>query len=241
MSSTVSRTAFMPTGTRFGSATARYALVATVVVLALTCVALNARAQTEPPVRSEGWRTASHVFVAIGASTQLLMPRVFYADSETTIGWKARWHVSVLAPVMTLTVATFTSEYAIKPAVEGYRPGCNDTNQGGPGCSTFGAPSTHTFASFSALGYGTAVFLVDTFKWNDGRFHGSAFAGDVAIPLVAAGFTVIGRVVGHIGHESGGQVFAGAGLGMGLGLLGGFMYSIMQRPECGYGSGVVCW
>ena len=29
------------------------------------------------------------------------MPRVFYADPEVTVGWKARWHVSVLAPIVT--------------------------------------------------------------------------------------------------------------------------------------------
>lgn len=226
--------------TGLGRTLARLALGA-VAAFTLTAMARDAGAQTEPPERSDGWRTASHVFVALGAGSQLLMPRVYYAESETTIGWKARWHVSVLAPVMTLTAATLTSEYVMKPRIEGYRPGCDETNQGGPGCTTFGAPSTHAFASFSALGHGTGVFLVDTLKWNDGRFHGGAFVGEVAFPLVAAGFTALGRVAGEPNHESGGQVLAGAGLGIGVGLLSGLVYSLMQRPECGYGSGMVCW
>jgi len=226
--------------TGLGRTLARLAL-GSVTAITFTAVAGDADAQTAPPERSDGWRTASHVFVALGAGSQLLMPRVYYAESETTIGWKARWHVSVLAPVMTLTAATLTSEYVMKPRIEGYRPGCDETNQGGPGCTTFGAPSTHAFASFSALGHGTGVFLVDTLKWNDGRFHGGAFVGEVAFPLMAAGFTALGRVAGEPNHESGGQVLAGAGLGIGVGLLSGLVYSLMQRPECGYGSGMVCW
>ena len=240
MSSTSLKQAPTPMRTRPRTSIPRCA-TATAVALFIACVARIANAQSEPPVRSDGWRTASHVFVGLGAGSQLLMPRVHYAELETTIGWKARWHVSVLAPVMTLTVAALTSEYAIKPAVKGYRPGCDHANRWSPGCATFGAPSTHVFASFSSLGHGTGVFLVDTLKWNDGRFHGGAFAGDVVVPLVAAGFTVIGRMVGRDGHESGGQVLAGAGFGLGLGLLSGVAYSLMQRPECGYGSGVVCW
>jgi len=209
------------------------------VVLAVT--ARDADAQTKSPARSQGWRTTSNVFVILGASSQLVMPRVYHAESETTIGWKARWHVSVLAPVMTMTTATLASEYVFKPDIGGDRPGCDETNRGMPGCTTFGAPSTHAFASFSALGHGAGVFIVDTLKWNNGRFHSGAFVGDVAVPLVSAVFTAVGRVAGSSGHESGGQVMAGAGLGIGFGLLGGVAYSLLQRPECGYNAGLVCW
>ena len=59
------------------------------------------------------------------AGTQLLMPRVFYSDPEVTVGWKARWHVSVLAPVMTLTALAVLNEHALKDSFEGFRPGCN--------------------------------------------------------------------------------------------------------------------
>lgn len=202
----------------------------------------EASAQTTPPPdRTSGWATVSTVSLIVGTSSQLLMPRVYYAETETTVGWKGRWHVSVLAPIMTLTAATLTSEYVLKPSIAGFRPGCDDTNQGGPGCGTYGAPSTHSLASASALGHGTGVFLVDTLKWNDGQFHGGAFAGDVVVPLVATGFTMVGRVAGEPNHESAGQVLAGAGMGLGLGLLSGAVYALMQRPECGYGSGMICW
>lgn len=213
-----------------------------VAVLAFTTYAREASAQTTPPPeRSSGWGAVSNVSLVLGATSQLVMPRVYYAENETTVGWKARWHVSVLASVMTITAASLTSEYVMKPKIEGFRPGCDATNQGGPGCTTYGAPSTHAFTSFSALGHGTGVFLVDTLKWNNGRFNGGAFTGEVVFPFVAAGFTAIGRVAGEPNHESRGQVLAGAGMGIGVGLISGLVYSLMQRPECGYGSGMVCW
>jgi len=96
-------------------------------------------------------------------------------------------------------------------------------------------------AAFSALGNGTGVFLVDTLKWNDGRFHAGAFVGDVLVPLLAATFTFIGRDVHAPSYESGGQNLTGAGAGLGLGLLSGVGYALLQRPECGYSSGLVCW
>ena len=211
-------------------------------LLSLTAYGGEAQAQTTPPPeRSDGWATASDVSLLLGAASQLVMPRVYYADVETTVGWKARWHASMLASAMTLTTVTLASHYALKPELEGYRPGCDETNQGGPGCTSFGAPSTHAFASFSALGHGTGVFLVDTLKWNDGRFSGGAFTGNVVFPFLAAAFTTIGRTAGEPNHESQGQVLAGASMGLGLGLLSGVMYALMQRPECGYGSGMVCW
>lgn len=224
-----------------GTRVLRGAIIVASLALAATST-LDASAQTSPPPeRSDGWATVSNVSLILGVTSQLAMPRIHYAESETTIGWKARWHVSVLASAMTLTAASLTSEYVLEPELEGFRPGCDATNQGGPGCESFGAPSTHSLASFSALGHGTGVFLVDTLKWNDGRFHGGAFAGDVVFPFLAAGFTAIGRIAGEPNHESGGQVLAGAGLGLGLGLITGAVYALMQRPECGYGSGMVCW
>lgn len=217
------------------------ALALAAVTCALSFARLSSAQATPAPERSSTWDTVSTVAVITGATSQLLMPRVYYADKETTYGWKARWHVSVLAPVMTLTAATLASEYALKPSIKGYRPGCDETNQGGPGCSTYGAPSTHSLAAFSALGQGTGVFLVDTLKWNDGKVHGGALAGEVGVPLIAAIFAAVGRVGGEPNHESAGQVLAGAGAGIGLGLLTGITYSLFQRPECGYGSGMICW
>ena len=218
------------------------AWAAVAAVFATTAFTGEAHAQTTPPPeRSSGWATVSDVSLLLGATSQLAMPRVYYAETETTVGWKARWHASVLASLMTLTAASLTNEYVLKDEFAGYRPGCDETNQGGPGCTSYGAPSTHAFASFSALGHGTGVFLVDTLKWNDGRFHGGAFTGEVAFPFLAAGFTAVGRIAGEPNHESRGQVLAGAGMGLGVGLLTGIMYSLMQRPECGYGSGMICW
>lgn len=200
-----------------------------------------ARAQTPPPDRSEGLRVLSTVAASVGVGSQLLMPRVSYVDSDATVGWKARWHVSAAAPVMTLATLTLVSEFVIKPEAEGFRPGCDETNVGVAGCERFGMPSTHSLAAFSALGQGAGVFLVDTIKWNEGRFNGASFAFNVVLPLVAAGLTAAGRVAGDPGYESGGQTLVGAGIGLGAGLLFGGGYALLQAPGCGYGAGLVCW
>ena len=39
--------------------------------------------------------------------------------------------------------------------------------------------------------------------------------------------------------ESGGQVWGSAGIGLGEGLGTGLLYSLMQRPECGYGGDLI--
>lgn len=208
---------------------------------ALLAFAPGAGAQTPPPERSGGLRALSTAAAAVGVGSQVLMPRVYYADSESTIGWKARWHASAAAPIMTLAALTLVSEFVIKPEAEGFRPGCDETNAGVRGCERYGMPSTHAIASFSALGHGTGVFLVDTLKWNEGRFSGASFALNVALPLVAAGLTAVGRAAGDPAHETGAQVLVGAGIGLGVGLLFGGGYALLQAPGCGYGAGVFCW
>ena len=156
-----------------------------------------------------------------------------------TAGWKARWHVSVLAPAMTLVGASLLNEYALKGAFKGMRPGCDDSNAGFSHCDTYGAMSTHTFAAGSALGNGTAVFLVDTLKWSDGKVNGASILGNIAAPLVLAAVTGIGRSEGN--WETNGQIVAGGLVGVGVGFLTGLTYSLLQRPECGYSGSLVCW
>ena len=111
------------------------------------------------------------------AGFELLMPRVFYSDPEVTAGWKARWHLSALAPIMTMTTITLFNEVKLKDEFAANRPGCDETNQGLPGCTSFGMLSSHAFLAFGALGHGTGVFLVDTMKWSDGRVNAGALAG----------------------------------------------------------------
>ena len=210
------------------------ALIASVVFLS----AHSALAQTAPE-RDKTWGAISTASLVIGAGTELLMPRVFYADPEVTVGWKSRWHVSVLAPSMTLLGLALLNEYALKDGFEGYRPGCSENNQGGPGCRTYGMMSTHAYGGFAALGQGVAVFLFDTTKWSQGRVNGGALVGHVAVPFVAAGLNAIGRGAGNF--ETTGQVLAGAGAGLLTGFLMGTAYTLMQKPECGYSGSLICW
>jgi hypothetical protein len=206
--------------------------------LVLSTVTRGAHAQ-QGPARNHDWQTVTTITMLGAAGTQLFMPRIFYSDPEVTVGWKARWHVSVLAPVMTLTGLTLLNEYALKDSFKGFRPGCDETNRGVPGCGSYGLLSSHTFAAFAALGHGTAVFLVDTTKWSGGRFNAGAFVGNVALPLVLSTFTAVGRDAGN--YERSGQVIWGGVGGLVSGFATGAVYALMQRPECGYTGSLICW
>ncbi len=209
------------------------------IIVGMFAISTSAAAQTPPPERDRNWGVVSTVSLLTGAGTQLLMPRIFYSDPEVTVGWKARWHVSALAPVMTLAGIAILNEYALKDAFDGYRPGCDASNQGGPGCRSFGMMSTHALGGFGALGHGAAVFIFDTTKWSGGRFNGAGFVGNLAIPLVTATLTDVARGQGH--YESTGKILVGTGVGLASGFLMGTLYSLMQRPECGYSGSMICW
>jgi hypothetical protein len=193
----------------------------------------------EEPSRSGGWNTATTVLTLSAVGLNLLMPRVFYSDPEVTVGWKARFHLSVLAPTMTLAALTLFNEHTLKDSFEGFRPGCDESNQGLPGCEDFGMFSSHALLAFSAFGQGTGIFIVDTTKWSGGRFNVGAFAGNVAVPAVLAVITGLGRSAGD--WESAGQVWGSAAVGFGVGLGIGALYAAMQRPECGYTGALLCW
>ncbi|HEY6556239.1 MAG TPA: hypothetical protein VI072_03160 [Polyangiaceae bacterium] len=197
------------------------------------------RAQAERPERDSGWKTATTITALSAGGVALLMPRVFYSDPGVTVGWKARYHVSVLAPVMTITALSLANEVFFQDWIEGNRPDCNDDTLGDPRCASYGMMSTHSFFAFSAFGEGTGVFLADTFKWSDGRFNGGAFVGHVGVPLVLSVITAVGRTAGN--WETGGQVWGSAGIGLATGIGTGLLYALMQRPECGYTGKLICW
>ncbi|HTQ05823.1 MAG TPA: hypothetical protein VMI54_18300 [Polyangiaceae bacterium] len=199
----------------------------------------EASAQTPPPHRSGAWGDTTTVLALSSFGVELLMPRVFYSDPEVTVGWKARWHVSVLAPSMTLAATALLNERFLKPAFKGFRPGCDDTNQGLHNCESYGMLSTHSFTAFSSFGQGLGVFLVDTIGWSGGRLNVGSLLGNVAVPGVLGVITTVGRTAGNF--ENGGQAWAGAGVGALLGLGMGVLYAAAQRPECGYGGDLICW
>jgi hypothetical protein len=215
-----------------------------VITPALLCAAAllatqPAAAQTAAPDRNETWDDVTLATTVAAGGVALLMPRVFYSSPETTVGWKARWHVSVLAPVMTVTTLALLNEYEFKDSFEGDRPGCDASNRGGPGCESFGMPSTHAFGSVAAFGYGTAVFLVDTIEYSGDRFNFGSFAGHVMVPFALSAVTVAGRKAGNF--EDWGQIGVGAASGLVSGALMGLMYAAMQPPECGYSGSLICW
>ena len=51
---------------------------------------------------SATWGGVSTLTAAAAFGTALIMPRFFYPAPEVTVGYKGRWHLSQLAPVMTL-------------------------------------------------------------------------------------------------------------------------------------------
>jgi hypothetical protein len=194
---------------------------------------------TVPPERSAAWNDATTIMALSALGLELVMPRVFYSDPEVTAGWKGRWHLSAFAPIMTLATLTLVNEHHLKSSFAAPRPGCDETNAGFPGCETFAMFSSQSLLAWSAFGQGTGVFLGDTLKWSDGRFNGGAFTGEVAVPLILAVITSIGRTAGN--WENGGEVWASAGVGAVVGLGTGAIYSLMQRPECGYTGSLLCW
>jgi hypothetical protein len=191
-----------------------------------------------PPERSDGWNRATNIMALSSAALQVLMPRVFFSDPEVTVGWKARWHVSVLAPSMTLLALGLFNEAYLKDEFAALRPDCeNDTKF--YSCREYAMFSTQSMLAFSALGQGTGVFLVDTIKWSGGKFNFGGFMGNVGVPLILAVLTAVGRSTGN--WESAGQVWGSAAVGAGVGLGMGAIYAIAQRPECGYSGGLLCW
>lgn len=215
-----------------------FAALALLLVITLGSPATRAQGDAAPE-RSRGWDSATTALALSAAGIQLVMPRVFYSDPEVTVGWKARWHVSVLAPSMTLAALALINEQWLKDAFKGHRPGCDEASRGLSECSTYGMMSSESQLAFSALGQGTGVFLVDTIKWSGGRFNGGAFAGHVGVPLVLSLLTAVGRSAGNL--ETAGQAWVGAGAGFVSGIGMGVLYALMQRPECGYGGSLICW
>src|SRR5690349_12277894 len=94
--------------------------------LPLACVILSFFATVDCRAagneRDSTWGDVTTVTAISALSLEVLMPRVFYSDPEATVGWKARWHVSALAPVMTLVGVTTLNEFALKDAFKGHRP-----------------------------------------------------------------------------------------------------------------------
>lgn len=189
--------------------------------------------------RDETWGTVSSITTVGAVASQVLIPRIFYSAPAVTVGWRARWHVSALAPVGAHLGLVMLNEDVLKPAIADPRPGCDDTTAALPECRSFGMVSSHAFSSFAALGNGVGVFLFDTIEWSDGNFSGGAFAGHVVFPLVMAGASAAGRGIGN--YETSEQIIAGASSGLVIGFLTGMTYSLMQTPECGYSGSLICW
>ncbi len=210
----------------------------------------EAHAQVIPPSaeRDENWETASTISMIIGVSTVSLMPRIYYNDPEATVGWKARWHISVLAPVFALTASTLLIDGPIHSLGEGTRPGCTveETEAGfnGSNCESYGMPSTHSFAAWSAFGAGTGIWVADTFVHSDSEFHAGSFIGNVIVPLAAGVMTSVGRGIepgGGFAYEDPAQIGVGVAAGVITGFLSGLAYALLQEPNCGYGNYLVCW
>jgi len=201
-------------------------LTAAAVLLAALLTFSPAHAQT----RDGGWDDASTGTAIAAAATSVLMPRVFYSNPEATVGWKARWHVSALAPALSTVAIGFLNEATLKPAFADPSP-C-------VGCG-FGLLSTQAYVATAAVGQGVGVFLLDTLKYSGGNFHFGSFAGQVLVPLALAGVTAGGRIASN--EESPEQVLGSAGVGLASGLVFGLVYGAMQAPNCGYSGDLICW
>ncbi|HSC89198.1 MAG TPA: hypothetical protein VLC09_18075 [Polyangiaceae bacterium] len=199
-------------------------LVGSLAILAGVLVTSPSRAQTI----DQGWSDASTATAIAAAASSVLMPRVFYSNPEATVGWKARWHVSSLAPTMSAVSLAFLNESVLKPAFADPGPA------GG-----FGLFSTETYVASASLGQGISVFLIDTLNNSGGKFHFGSLAGHVLLPLALTGFTAGGRIASN--EESGAQVLGSVAVGAATGLVFGLLYSTMLEPNCGYTGDLICW
>jgi hypothetical protein len=201
----------------------------------------SARGQSTPaaPDRSAGWDQATNVLAVSSVALQALLPRIFYSDPDVTVGWKARWHISVLAPTMTLTTLALFNELSLKTAFADGRPGCTDATEGQTGCTSYGLMSTQSFVAASALGQGVGTFLVDTLHWSHGQMNVGALIGQGVVPLVIAPIVAVGRTAGD--WESPAQSWGSAGVGLLVGFGLGVAYAFLQRPECGYTGNLICF
>ena len=84
----------------------REKVVAAAGCLAVAACLLAPSEAAAQVTRDKDWATVSDVSLVLGSSVVFLMPRVYYSDPEATVGWKGRWHFSVLAPAMTMTALT---------------------------------------------------------------------------------------------------------------------------------------
>jgi hypothetical protein len=156
---------------------------------AFAFVSSEAAAQAVPPSapRDSGFEIASNITMALGVATVTFMPRVYYSDPEATIGWKARWHVSQLAPALALTSITLLVDLPIKDAIESTRPGCtlDETRIRFPdsGCESFGGPSAHAFAATNAASAGIGIWVADTFIHSNSEVHAGSIIGNIAAPV----------------------------------------------------------
>jgi hypothetical protein len=208
-------------------------------VLVALLVVLTFSVQASAQQRNTTWGAVTNATTAVAVAGSLLMPRIAYSSPEATVGWKGRWHVSVLAPVMTQMGIAFLNEAALKEAFKEPRPGCSGVSANVAGCESYALFSTQSLLATAALGQGLSVFLFDTIKYSGGRFHGGSFVGHVISPLLLAGVTVGGRAAGD--YETFGQSLASAGVGLVTGALMGVLYASMQAPNCGYSGALVCW
>jgi len=182
----------------------------------------------------------------VGVVTVSALPRIYYNDPEATVGWKARWHISQLAPIMTMISATLLVDIPIKSLAEGTRPGCTveETESGfdGSNCESYGMPSTHSFAAWGAFGAGTGIFVADTLVHSDAEFHVGSFIGNVLVPLTTGVLTsTFQGVGGDEAYEDPAQIGVGVAAGVITGFLTGIAYAVLQEPNCGYGNNLVCW
>lgn len=223
------------------------AAAASAVVALVPSEASAQQPQNGTVARDEGWGAVSHISLAIAGASVLLTPRVYYSDPQSTVGWKARYHVSLLAPLGLLGAASFFVDQPLKSAFADPRPGCSaaQTNAGVTGCESYGLISTHAFATAGFAGVGFGVFLLDTVKNSNGQFHAGSFIGNILIPVSA---TVVGSIARGFensadvrGFEKPEQIAAGAIPGFIVGAALGLGYAALQRPSCPYGDALFCW
>ena len=210
------------------------------LVAGLVLFAVPARAWADDPsARSAPWQTATTITAVAAMGSQVLMPRVFFSDPNVTVGWKARWHVSVLAPAMTLTALAFLNESAVKGGSRLLSPGVQREQRGDRKLSRLRLPLLPGVRSLVGVcardgGLRDRHAEVERRPTERGGVRGrcGAASRSCRADRRRSGGGKLGRPRSGSSFERGGP---------GVRSRHGDRVSLLARPECPYGSGLICW
>lgn len=192
-----------------------------------------------PPERRGAFAVTADVTLVTSAALALVLPRLLHGDGHDSVaGWSPRWHLTALAPALLVGGAATLNELWLKDAIASRRPGCDASNVGVAGCTSYGGPSTRGIVLGAAFGYGLGLLTTDAYRAGETP-PTIAWVTHLVVPFALTALGAGARIASR--EESASQVLGGTALGLALGLASGVALAYFTPATCGYEGGVVCW